>query len=508
MEDIQIFSGRFMDLSSGADQIAKILLKTRIMEKEFLLTEDSLFFQGIIENITTIDRTVAEIRENIDEQETTRPMAGIKDATKAYLSSFKAYAELMQNQNLTNERMESMAADIGAICLQGKGSMQDQMKAQIQSSTTVITIVSLFALILGSLIAFVLARVIIRPIQRVVAALKDISEGDGDLTQRIHINTHDEIGELAKWFNAFISRLNTIMVDIGSSSATVSASSGELLGACEHMAGDSEDLASRSGDAASDAGKMSDTMNSVAVSSQEASMNLNTVAGAADQMKQTLGGVAKNCEQARHISDNAAAKMKSTSQRVEELGASARNISQVTELITDIASQTNLLALNATIEASRAGDAGKGFAVVASEIKTLAAQTSNATLKINENIKEMQASTNGTVDEVKQITTVIAQVSEIVAAIAAAVEEQSISAAQMAESIGRTSADIHGVNENVANSSRISTGIAQDLNTVNDLSGKMTKSGSRMKESARELSLISEKLRDMICVFKVCADKC
>ena len=223
MEDIRIISGRIMELSSGADQIAKILLKTRIMEKEFILTKDETFFQQILQNIKSIDSAIAEIRAGIDGEETTKPLDGIQDAATAYINSFKGYAELMGNQNRAKDRMESTAADISAICVTAKDVMHGQMKAQIRSSTTVITLVSVCAVIFGILIAFVLARIIIIPIKRVVAALKDIAEGDGDLTQRINITTRDEIGELAQWFNAFISRLNTIIVDIGSSAETVSS---------------------------------------------------------------------------------------------------------------------------------------------------------------------------------------------------------------------------------------------------------------------------------------------
>ncbi|WP_232364075.1 methyl-accepting chemotaxis protein [Desulforapulum autotrophicum] len=247
-------------------------------------------------------------------------------------------------------------------------------------------------------------------------------------------------------------------------------------------------------------------MNGVAFTSEQASMNLSAVVNAADQIKHTLGKVAQSCDRARRVSDDAATTVQSASDRVEKMGTSARDINQVTELITNIASQTNLLALNATIEAARAGEAGKGFAVVAGEIKALATQTSDATLKIKEKIKEMQASTDRTVGDVKQITTVISQVTEIVATIAAAVEEQSICAAEVAENIDKASTGIHGTNENLSHSSQVSTRICEDLSTVNSLSKKMTASGDQMKESAQNLALISTRLRDMIGVFKVSAD--
>jgi hemerythrin-like metal-binding protein len=227
------------------------------------------------------------------------------------------------------------------------------------------------------------------------------------------------------------------------------------------------------------------------------------VADAAGQMKQTLSEVAHNCEKARAVSDNAAIKVNTASERVVRLGTSAKDISQVTEVITDIAEQTNLLALNATIEAARAGEAGRGFAVVASEIKGLAAQTASATLDIKEKIRGIQTSTDDTVKDVNQITLVIAEVTEIVSAIAAAIEEQSASATEVAENIDQASAGIVEVNENVAQSSQVSTEIAQDISRVHDVSQEMTHRSNQMKQSAQDLSELSGKLRNMIGVFKV-----
>ncbi|NOX33785.1 MAG: bacteriohemerythrin [Deltaproteobacteria bacterium] len=412
----------------------------------------------------------------------------------------------MKGQQTAKDAMESNAASIQKICLKAKDFQRTQMLAQITKSTAFITIVSLCAVIFGILIALLLIRIIITPIKTVVRALKDISEGEGDLTQRIDIDTKDEIGELAKCFNAFIARLNNIIVEIGSNSETVTASSGELLSVSEQMAEDADDLSEKSNSVAAAAEEMSSSMNSVAAASEQASTNLGIVANAAGQMKLTLGEVASNCEKARGVSDNAEKKVKKASERVKLLGASARDINKVTEVITDIAEQTNLLALNATIEAARAGEAGKGFAVVASEIKGLASQTAEATLDIKDKIKGIQNSTDDTVKDVEQIRQVISQVTEIVSAIAAAIEEQSVSATEVAENIEQASTGIGDVNENVVQSSQVSSEISEDISKVNGVAVDMTGRSGQMKKSARELSDLSSKLRDMIGVFKVSID--
>lgn len=506
IEDVQIFSGQMMGLSSGADQVAKILLNTRILEKDFVRNQDRETFNRIVGNISDIDDAISHIKAEIDDPEKTAPLDGIQEAVNNYIRSFKSYAELTADQQSAQSAMETAASGIELACTSAKDGMAEQMGRQINAATALMSGVSLAALVSGLLISLFLVRMIIRPIRQVVAALKDISQGDGDLTQRIVINTRDEIGELARWFNTFISRLNHIIVDIGANSETVTAASGELRTVSESMAEDSGNLAGSANSVAAAAEEMSASMESVAAASEEAAINLASVADAAGQMKQTLGDVAQSCDKARAISDRASEKAGSASRRVEQLGQSARDINQVTEAITEIAEQTNLLALNATIEAARAGEAGKGFAVVAGEIKGLSSQTAEATLDIKDKIKGIQDSTDDTVREVAQITEVIVEITDIVSDIAAAIEEQSVSATEVAENIAQASTGIGGVNENVAQTSQVSAEIAGDISAVNNVSLEMNRRSEQMKQNTRELSDLSGKLRDMIGVFKVSVD--
>jgi len=386
-------------------------------------------------------------------------------------------------------------------------SDDEEMFAPISALTRFNFIISVFVILVAIAVVWIMASRIVRPINATVAALKDISEGDGDLTQRIPIQSRDEIGELAKWVNTFIARLNKIIVHIGIDSETVSASSEELLSVAELMLEDSENLTGKSETVTTAAGEMSRRMNSVAAASEEATGKLASVTDAAGQMKQNLNQVAENCDKARQMTRTAAETVNAATGKVAQLGSSARDITKVTEVITDIAEQTNLLALNATIEAARAGDAGKGFAVVAGEIKGLAAQTADATMEIKQRVDQIQHSSNATVQEVDQITRVISDVSEVVSEIAGAIEEQSGYASEVAENIGQASSGIREANENVVTSSTVSTEISDDIAEVNEVSEEMTQRSVRMKQSAQELSTLSGKLRNMIGVFKVSVEE-
>ena len=134
---------------------------------------------------------------------------------------------------------------------------------------------------------------------------------------------------------------------------------------------------------------------------------------------------------------------------VENLGNAAQEIGHVVELINDISEQTNLLALNATIEAARAGEAGKGFAVVASEVKTLAAQTANATEDIRDQIQSIQDAAQGSSRSIGEVTDAVGEISRSASAIAAAAEQQSASTREISASVAHAATSARSVTDNV-----------------------------------------------------------
>ena len=129
VEDVQIFSGQIMGLSSGADQVAKILLNTRILEKDYIRSENEDTFSRIIQNISEIDVLVSDIKAEIDDAEKTRPLDGIQEVVNNYIRSFKAYAELMKEQTAVKTAMENAAAAIESTSLSAKDRVASQMNA-------------------------------------------------------------------------------------------------------------------------------------------------------------------------------------------------------------------------------------------------------------------------------------------------------------------------------------------------------------------------------------------
>jgi methyl-accepting chemotaxis protein len=346
-------------------------------------------------------------------------------------------------------------------------------------------------------------RSIIKPIKRVINKIKDIAEGEGDLTSRLEIKSKDEMGELAQWFNTFIDKLQLMIKNIAGNAETLNRSSSQLSNLSGQMSEGASQMASKANSVAAAGEEMSSNMNSVASAMEEASTNVGMVATSAEEMTATINEIAQNSEKARSITNEAVSRAQDASVKVDELGNAAQEIGKVTEAITEISEQTNLLALNATIEAARAGEAGKGFAVVANEIKELARQTAEATREIKERIDGIQNSTSGTVSEIEQILKVINDVNEIVSTIATAVEEQSLTTKEIATNVAQASQGIQEVNENVSQSSSVSSEIAKDITDVNQAVGEMSNSSSQINLNSAELSKLAEELSEMVRRFKI-----
>jgi methyl-accepting chemotaxis protein len=359
------------------------------------------------------------------------------------------------------------------------------------------------ALVLGLLLGFFVSRGITVPINKAVARLKDIAQGEGDLTQRLEVETRDELGDMATWFNTFLQNLQGMIKDIATNSVTLSNASTELSAISQQMSAGAEQTSGKSNTVAAASEEMSTNISSVAAAMEQAATNLNMVATATEQMTASVNEIAQNSEKARKITGTAVTKAQDITKKVDALGNAAQAIGKVTEVITEISEQTNLLALNATIEAARAGEAGKGFAVVANEIKELAKQTAEATLEIKNQIDGVQGSTAETVADINEICTVIGNVDETVGVIAAAVEEQSVTTQDIAGNISQASAGVQEVNTNVAQSTEVTVSISRDIAEVSQASNEMTNSSSQVNISAEELSGMAETINGMVGKFKV-----
>ncbi|MGD9209820.1 MAG: HAMP domain-containing methyl-accepting chemotaxis protein [Desulfobacteraceae bacterium] len=458
--------------------------------------ELQLFLNKLIENVTRDAEALkgTEFEEGV--------IAAKKDnlLTKELVQEFIDNTDILKTieMNILKD-FDIMAENIETLVVKSSDELFSTIKGYFTQMIVVILVIS----IIGILVNFILGKAVSGSLDQLNLLVKDLAEGEGDLTKRIAVKSKDETGELAGWINLFVEKLQTIIKDVSTNADSLNSSSTELMEISQQMSQGAGQSSEKSNTVAAAAEEMSANMNSVATASEEASTNVSMVASATEEMAVTVKEIAKNSEKARGITNDAVEKATGTTVNINKLGEAADQISKVTEVITEISEQTNLLALNATIEAARAGEAGKGFAVVANEIKELARQTATATQEIKSKIEAIQSSSNQTVDEIKIISEVIKEVDNIVSSIAAAVEEQSVSTQEIAGNVAQASQGIREVNENVNQSSAVSGQIAQDIADVNQTAAMLTNSSSQVNISAEALSELSGKLHQMVSRFKL-----
>lgn len=383
------------------------------------------------------------------------------------------------------------------------GAIQDDVLADVYKMGWMIGFASLAFFVVGIVIALVISRSILMPVRSCVNLLKDISEGEGDLTKRLPVNSKDEIGQLALYFNTFVEKLQRIIAEISGNAQTVASSATQLSAVSRQTSQSVQSLSSKTSTVATAAEEMSTNITSVAAGMEETTTNLSSVAAATEEMTSTIGEISSNTERARGTTDSAAHQVDNFAGVLRDLGSSAQEIGKVTDTISAISSQTNLLALNATIEAARAGEAGRGFAVVANEIKELALKTAEATNDIRTKINGIQSATGSAVSDIGHIVKVISDVNEIVTTIAAAIEEQSAVTREVATNINQATTGVQDASVRASEMSGVSRDIAQDITAVDAITGDIRSGGEQVEASAEELSRLAEQLKELVGQFKI-----
>jgi methyl-accepting chemotaxis protein len=239
--------------------------------------------------------------------------------------------------------------------------------------------------IISVLMALTMNR-IMKPLQNVSELMSEISEGAGDLTQRITVSSNDEIGELSIHFNRFMEKLSELISAIRDNALILASSTTELSVSVNVITSKSADLMTSSHHTASAVEEMSATINHISDNTQQAYHDVEEGARDAAEGQSAVDKMIESIKFIESLSNE-------SSVSANELSVKMTRIGDILTVINDITNRTNLLALNATIQAARAGENGKGFQIVAEEIKKLSEKTKDQTKIIEDLIKKITTET-------------------------------------------------------------------------------------------------------------------
>jgi methyl-accepting chemotaxis protein len=257
--------------------------------------------------------------------------------------------------------------------------------------------------LLALVLVVLLRREITRPISLLADRLKDIAQGEGDLTKRIDYDARNEIGEVARWFNEFVDKLAPVIAQVRTTANSLSSASDQVSASAQSLSrGTSEQAAS-----------VEETTSSL------------------EQMNASISQNADNSRQMEKMATEGADEMAQCSQIVADAVNAMKSITDKISIVEEIAYQTNLLALNAAIEAARAGEHGRGFAVVASEVRKLAERSQAAAQEISSLTSTSVSTAERAGEALRALVPTIRKTAELVQEVATASREQSAGVSQV-----------------------------------------------------------------------------
>jgi len=497
---IEAIEKKLNDFDDPRIEVAMLMMRRH--ELDFMLNHDPRYGEAMKKGAVEFERSLASAPF---------PPAVKQDLAQklhAYQRDFFAWMDaatvLAKEQKATLEAYETIEPMIEAV-LKAVERIRDDAEAAYTTNRTNVSLQAGLAipLIIGCVVILgaMVARSISRPIVAMTEAMTELANGNVQIVPP-GLGRRDEVGAMASAVQVFRDSMIGAERLRAEQAETEKRASGEKRAAMHTFAnefqtavGNVVDLVSSAStelEAAAQtltktAGTTQTLSTSVAVASEQASVNMESVASATEQLAASVGGIMRQVQESSKIAADAVRQAQQTDARMSALSKASTRIGEAVKIITAIAEQTNLLALNATIEAARAGDAGKGFAVVAAEVKALASQTAKATDEIGQQISGIQTATHESVAYSQEINTTINRISEISSMIASAMEEQGSA--------------MQGIVRNVQQAATRTTQVASNVTEVNRGASETGSASAQVLSSAQGLSTESVRLKGEVEKF-------
>ncbi|MFE7063810.1 methyl-accepting chemotaxis protein [Sutcliffiella sp. NPDC057660] len=425
-------------------------------------------------------------------------------------SGTQNYTDKGDNKVLVYETIGNTGWKVGGVYLE-----KDMLSLANDILVTII-IIGLLSIIIASIVTFLLAKYITRPILQLNSAVSKVAEGD--LTGEVNVtSSKDEIGVLSQSFQTMLVNMRQMLGTVDESSQKVKASVEDMSAVAEEVAATSEEMNRAIEELSKGAVQQATDLESTNTITQNLAFNIedvlskqNNLTELSSQIVQANDNGLKKIEILTSHTNESTKIVKSLNVLMNQFTDKINSIEEITLTINEISNQTNLLALNASIEAARAGEHGRGFAVVATEVRKLAEQTAESTNHITNTISSIQEESNLILQEMQKTNKIS--------------EEQSYAVKDTGESFEYIATNIrsiiHFIDQIMKNMNTMNDSKEEVLASVQSISAIAEQSAAGTEEiaastdeqlkainsiaySSEELLTLSEDLNDLIRRFKL-----
>jgi methyl-accepting chemotaxis protein len=366
-------------------------------------------------------------------------------------------------------------------------------KAYIQQNTAklnnAITIALLIATLIIVLLSIIAINLAFKPIVDLRNIVTDLAQGNGDLTRRLNVYCHDDLGKITTGINLFIEKLQIMMLDVDQSSQQIR----QEINQVHEKTNSNQTLLTAHSEETEQVVTAITEMNSAADSIAQSAATAAILTYKANDEAELSKAVVQDAVQSV---STLVGEVTSMSLSIVSMNKETDQIDSALEVIGEIAKQTNLLALNAAIEAARAGEQGRGFAVVADEVRALAARTQQSTSEINEMLAKVRSGTRKVVNAMETTKSMCQQTSENTARVMGSLD-------LMTDSI----AEINDLTTEIAASAGQQSSVTEEINSnmtaIQGMISNINHNGEETVSSTHQLTTTNTRLRDVVGRFKI-----